>query len=185
MARRGRELVDGDGAPRVVAQLRTETLRLRRVRDEDCRLLWDWANDPMVREASFSPHQIPWEEHEAWFRTRMNDPDCVMYLAHDGENAVGQIRYDLEGEGATVSVSTSPEFRGRGYGSRMIRCGSQELFASTGAAWIDALIQPGNAASIAAFLKAGFVRNGTTIMRGLPAERLTLRRNEVRDERHD
>ena len=44
MSRRGRELVDGRGADRVVSAMRPRAIRLRPVESKDCRLLWQWAN---------------------------------------------------------------------------------------------------------------------------------------------
>jgi spore coat polysaccharide biosynthesis predicted glycosyltransferase SpsG len=67
MANRGRECVDGDGVDRILMRLRGESLRLRRVRAEDVELLWQWANDPAVRRASFSQQSITWDEHVRWF----------------------------------------------------------------------------------------------------------------------
>ena len=48
MSRTARALVDGLGVQRVVARMRAATITLRRVRDEDSRLVWEWANDPEV-----------------------------------------------------------------------------------------------------------------------------------------
>jgi len=175
MSRRGRALVDGEGARRVVDQL-TLGLSLRPVRENDCRLLWEWTNDPAVRAASFSPDEIAWEEHAAWFRKRTSDPACLMFMAVDGETPVGQIRYEIDGETAVVSISVSPSCRGRGRGTGIIRAGSEELFAATPVSRIDAYLKPDNAASAHAFRKAGFAGAETTTVRGLPALRMTLKR---------
>jgi UDP-2,4-diacetamido-2,4,6-trideoxy-beta-L-altropyranose hydrolase len=175
MSRRGRALVDGEGARRVVDQL-TLGLSLRPVREDDCRLLWEWTNDPAVRAASFSSDEIAWEEHAAWFRKRTSDPRCLMFIAVDGETPVGQIRYDIDGETAVVSISVAPSGRGRGYGTGIIRAGSEELFAATHVSRIVAWVKPDNAASVQSFRKAGYAAAETTTVRGLPAHRLTLTR---------
>jgi len=36
-------------------------LRLRPVCADDCRMIWEWANDPLVRSQSFANDPIPWE----------------------------------------------------------------------------------------------------------------------------
>jgi spore coat polysaccharide biosynthesis predicted glycosyltransferase SpsG len=59
MSRRGQELVDGDGVKRVAAKLRRVGITLRAMSADDCRLVWDWANEPETRASSFSPNPIP------------------------------------------------------------------------------------------------------------------------------
>ena len=62
LSRQSRALVDGYGAARVVAVLRGRpSLRLVALR-RDGRLLWEWANDPEVRAASFSSAPVSWED---------------------------------------------------------------------------------------------------------------------------
>ncbi len=54
MSERGRRLVDGGGAERVVSAMQPLILHLRPAERKDCRLLWEWANDPVTRAAAFS-----------------------------------------------------------------------------------------------------------------------------------
>jgi len=93
MAGRGKELVDGEGANRVLLSMRSGNLSLRHVRKDDCRLLWEWANDPKVRSASFSENSIPWERHVEWFNSKLNGRNCIFYVAVDNYGMpVGPIR---------------------------------------------------------------------------------------------
>ncbi len=63
LSQQSRELVDGCGAERVVSFLcGRPSIRLRRAGPGDARLLWEWANDPGVRAASFSSDPILWED---------------------------------------------------------------------------------------------------------------------------
>lgn len=180
MSRRGRELVDGLGGARVVAELvKTQSLylRLRLVDERDCKLLWEWANDPVVRAVSFSSDPIPWEEHVGWFNARLDDPNCVFFVVLNGDGvSIGQVRYDLKGDDAVISVSIAPEFRGRDYGSRAIELASRRLFEiSQDIDVIHAYIKPGNAASIRAFTKAGFQDAGTAVVNNRKAVHLILK----------
>ncbi|HEY6329370.1 MAG TPA: UDP-2,4-diacetamido-2,4,6-trideoxy-beta-L-altropyranose hydrolase, partial [Blastocatellia bacterium] len=63
MSRAGRELIDGNGADRVVDCLHSPSVRLRRATTNDSLVVWKWANDPGVRLVSFSPDPIPLESH--------------------------------------------------------------------------------------------------------------------------
>lgn len=63
MVRRAQGVVDGEGATRILMQMCRKNITLRQVREEDCSLLREWANDPAVRTAAFLSDPIPWEEH--------------------------------------------------------------------------------------------------------------------------
>jgi RimJ/RimL family protein N-acetyltransferase len=176
MSRRGRALVDGRGASRVIARMHACMLHLRPAEDSDARLIWEWANDPGVRASAFTSHQIPWDEHVAWWRSHFNSDDCRMYVAANDTGPVGQVRYDLADDVATITVSVDRAFRARGYGSAIIELGSEKLFTDSGAMRIDAYVKPENAASTHAFLRAGFTVEETTAVRGVRALRLTKRK---------
>ncbi len=175
-----RQLVDGHGAGRVVSVLRgTEGFRLRRARIEDSYLLWKWANDPEVRAASFSTAPIPRETHVAWFAEKLA-PDKSLLLIAEDEKAVpfGQIRFDFRQNGeADLNISLAKEKRGCGLAVPVIRAGVRELFASTQSERIHAFVKPQNVASVGAFEKAGFVREGLERVREHPAVHFSCGRN--------
>jgi len=175
---RARELVDGKGAERVVSAMRGEMLRLRRVEESDCRLLWEWANDPVVRAASFSSEYIPWEHHQDWFCAKLADPNAVLFLAANPDNvSIGQVRYQLDGLSAQLSVSLAPEFRGKGYGNRIVAMATEELFRTTNVTTIDAYVKPANEASLQMFRRAGFKQEDSRVIHGQPAVHFILQKN--------
>jgi len=174
---RSRELVDGRGASRVVSILRRqEALRLRPVQFEDRRLLWEWANDPDVRAASFSSEPISWKAHEVWFDEKLHslqgsDSKTLIFIAEDEEaKAVGQIRFDSRSEGEwEVGISLDRNMRGRGLGSELIAAGVRELLKEIRTARIHAHVKPLNRASAKSFENAGFRRSGMDQVRGIAA----------------
>jgi UDP-2,4-diacetamido-2,4,6-trideoxy-beta-L-altropyranose hydrolase len=179
MARRGQGLVDGEGDQRVLMHLRNKLLRLRRARESDCRILWEWANDTAVRAVSFSLEPISWERHSHWFKSKLSDPNCLLYLAANVDDSlIGQIRFDINNTEAVVSVSVSDKFRNKGYGSELIRLGSQELFNTSSVTLIHAYVKQDNEASIRAFLKAGFKINTTVTVAGQLTKHLSLGKDE-------
>jgi len=179
MSKCGRQLVDGSGTMRVIRQLRGCELALRPVRAEDCRLIWEWANDPVARALSFSTEKIPWEQHVAWFESKRTDPSIRFYIAVDKNDVpAGQIRYQINGQAAVVSVSLAPEQRGRGYGVEIIQMGTRELWVTTKANIIHAYIKQDNIASIRAFAKAGFISAGMAEVHGCPALHYVLRKTQ-------
>ena len=158
-----RQLVDGDGAGRVVSILRgTEGFRLRRARTDDSDLLWKWANDPGVRAASFSTAPIPWETHVAWLTEKLASDKSLLLIAED-ERAIpfAQIRFDFRQNGeADLNISLAKEKRGCGLAVPVIRAGVRELLASSECGRVHAFVKPENVASAKAFERASFVRVG-------------------------
>jgi RimJ/RimL family protein N-acetyltransferase len=177
MAASSQELVDGEGSARVLMRLEGRSLRLRVLGEADCQLLWEWANDPEVRTLSFSSEPIPQWQHVQWFKTKLSDPNCLIYLAIDRDDIpIGQIRYEIENNEAVVSVSIDRKFRNRGYGSTLIQLASQQAFHIANLARIHAYIKPVNQASIRAFVKANFINFGISQVKGVQAVHLCKER---------
>ena len=93
---------------------------------------------------------------------------------------MGQIRYQLAGAEATVSVALAPAQRGRGYGSQIIGLGTEEILKTTQAHLIHAHIKPDNLASVRGFEQAGFTQAGTTDAGGQAALHLVYLKEEPR-----
>lgn len=175
LSQRARELVDGEGAESVRAAIRGEDLRLRRVEAQDCRQLWQWANDPAVRPVSFATEPIPWERHLLWFNSKLRDPNAVLYLAVDSEEIpAGQVRYQIDGATAAVSISLAPQFRSKGYGEVVLELATKDLFRTTAVTRIDAYVKPNNTVSLRLFTRAGYARERTGLINGHPAIHFVL-----------
>jgi RimJ/RimL family protein N-acetyltransferase len=160
--------VDGEGAARVLMCLRGEKLRLRQARQDDCRLLWEWANDREVRASAFSPDPIPWEEQVRWFMRKLHDPSCSLFIAVDNEDTpLGQVRFDIVRDGeAEIDVSIDRDKRGLGYGALLLSKAVKEVFRLTHIRAVHAFIKPNNEASMRAFERAGFKRLSIENVRG-------------------
>jgi len=183
MARSGQEIVNGAGANRILMHLFRKMIRLKPVQEEDCRLIWEWANDPDVRAVSFASDPIAWDQHVKWFRSKLNDPSCIFYISDTSEGVpIGQIRFDLEGKEGVVSISIDSNHRGNGYGSAMISLASEKVSGVSNISVIHAYVKKGNDLSVRVFEKAGFKIEGTEEMHGSQAIHLILRKR-VRDER--
>ena len=161
MSHEARGLVDGSGSERVRAALLERELKLRLVRESDCRLLFEWADDPVARAASFHPAAISWEGHTRWFAERLQDSQSVIYI---GENSagdpVGVVRFQIEGEMAVLSVNVAPEFRGQGWGRELIAFSTRSLVRAFPVRRVDAFVKLDNQASVRLFETSGFQRTG-------------------------
>src|SRR5437763_1683945 len=127
-------------------------LTLRPAVEGDSRLIWTWANDPLVRAVSFSTAPITWEQHQQWFARKLNDQTCTMFIAMSAEGTpVGQVRFETTGEEqVVVSVSIDRARRGSGLGRALIELGVQEYFRAGKATHIHAFIKSDNMGSRAA-----------------------------------
>ncbi len=169
------KLVDGEGAVRVRAAIRGGDLRLRPVQEEDCRQLWKWANDPTVRPVSFATEPISWERHLEWFKSKRCDPNAVLYMVVDSQSIpAGQVRFQIDGTRAAVSISLAPQFRGKAYGEDVLDKATQDLFLTTAAKQIDAYVKPNNTASLRLFTRAGYRRDSAGIIGGQQAIHFVL-----------
>ena len=168
MSQRAQELIDGEGISRVLMLLKGEKLRLRPVREADCKLLWEWVNDPEVRASAFSSNPIPWQDHVQWFKHKLQDSNCYIFIAHDERDTpIGQIRFDtLENKQAKIDVSVDKGKRRLGYGSLIINMSIKELFRLTSIRTVHAFIKPHNRNSARAFKKAQFKKYGIETVRG-------------------
>lgn len=173
----GQRLIDGYGSARVVQQMRGEPLRLSRVTLHDMRRIWEWANEPTVRAASFRSEPIPWEGHVRWFTARMDDPQFIQYIGWNAaDEPVGQVRFDCEGASAIIGVSIAAEQRGKGYAPHLIRAGVAAIARTTDITLVRALIKVENAASLRSFIAAGFHSIGECEYHGHHAVELQWRR---------
>jgi UDP-2,4-diacetamido-2,4,6-trideoxy-beta-L-altropyranose hydrolase len=175
MACYGQRLVDGNGVARVLMHLKSIGLRLRKARENDCRLLWEWRNDPAVRAVSFFSEPIPWKNHIEWFRSKLNDPGCILYIATNSDGIpIGQIRYEIKGREAIVSISIEKNSRGKSYGSTLLELSAHEVFGTSQITTIHAYVKEKNESSIRVFEKAGYRHIGAAKIKEQNAVHLIL-----------
>jgi len=181
MASIGRELVDGMGSARVAQWMRDlSSMRIRRATLEDSRMVFEWANDALTRSVSFSHDVIQWEDHQQWYQHRMDDPGSKFFIAFNYKDAaLGIVRFQIEENKAIASINLSPDQRGKGYGSQFLRLASKRLFQESSICQIDAFIKPDNAASVRAFMHAGYHLFSPSEFQGHPADLYILRREEL------
>ena len=164
LSRASFETVDGAGAGRVArALLADRNISLREATAADCDDLWTWRNADVVRRFSGSTEAIPLERHRQWFHATLANPDRRIVLGEVDGQVAGVLRYDREGQVATISIYLTPDFMGQGLGAALIARGSDWVARH----WADkvdtihARVMAGNQASRAAFVGAGFHEHST------------------------
>ena len=162
LSRNAQCLVDGKGAGRVAAALCGPGIILKKARPAECWTVFHWANEPSVRDASFSSNPILWDEHMQWYLEKITNPDTFYWIILTEDHVpAGQVRFDIENTDATISILIDPRFRGRNMGVDAMQISAKTIFAVTDVKRIHAYIKPSNTPSVKAFRKAGFVCMGT------------------------
>lgn len=102
-------------------------LYLRKANSLDKKIVYEWANDSDTRKNSFNTEPIPWENHEKWYQKIMDSmksketEKSVLFICMDFMIPVGSVRIDKKEEGiAEISYTVAPDYRGNGYGQKMI-----------------------------------------------------------------
>lgn len=129
----------------------------RKAVKEDCNLLYEWANEPVVRQNSFNSERIKYEDHVEWFNKKLNSPDSYLYICMDEDKPIGQIRIEVEDGIGLINFSVDSGSRGMGYGKKMLNKIAEVLKEDV--IIIEKLIgkvKPENAASRKAFEGAGY-----------------------------
>ena len=150
--------VDGLGAMRVAECMDPtgrQELALRGAQAADAGLFFGWVNDPEVRRQSLNTHAIPWPVHEQWFRSRIVGRTSRMFVLEAKSLPVGQIRFDMSESEALINFSVDSQFRGRGWGGRLVALGVSRM-AESGRLVFCAEVKRSNPVSAAVFARLGF-----------------------------
>jgi RimJ/RimL family protein N-acetyltransferase len=167
------QIVDGEGVSRIIQSLDANSFKLRPVREEDCEIIWHWTNESAIRSVSFSSDYIPWTAHVQWFTSKLGDPNCFFYIVLNQDDVpIGQVRYEISYQEATISLGITESFRGHGYGCQIILLGCKKLLQDSAVKKINAYVKPSNFASIRVFLKSGFQNTGETTIKNQKAVHL-------------
>lgn len=166
----GTNLVDGWGAWRVVSAWEElldsvdredsnelSPLSIRFAQPSDAQRLFGWRNDPGTRQASRSNQVVAWADHCAWFERALADPDRMLLVVENGEDAVATVRWDKQADRTWVSsITIAPEWRGRGLASSVLSAG-ESVFADKLPVELRAEIHRSNTASQRLFSRSGYL----------------------------
>ena len=85
--------------------------------------------------------------------------NCFFYIIRNNQTnqLISQVRFDKAKDNIfDVSISIAPEFRGKGYGIKLLKLLSSELITKNKAAKINAYIKQENISSINVFKSSGY-----------------------------
>lgn len=135
-------------------------VRLRPATEDNSGVLLEWRNDLEAIRFSVGGRGVTPSEHREWLSDRLADPGTHLWIAEQAGTAVGQVRVDVDEGIGTVSVAVSASQRGRGLGSAVLQAMVVAMETEAGVRRLRALAHADNIASIRAFERAGFHREG-------------------------
>lgn len=91
---------------------------------KDIFTLYEWANDPIVRDNAINKAKIELKQHFYWFINRLSSKNSEIYIYQVNGIQVGQVRIDLheDSEEWYIDYSIAAEHRGKKYGKSIIEC---------------------------------------------------------------
>ena len=136
------------------SKISNNTFLLRKAESNlDALLLFDWANDSVVRENSLNKVKISIIDHFKWFNKKIKDINSHIYILTDLYNSnIGQIRVDKIDEYFEIDYSISRLYRGKGFGNKIL----QLLLTQLGNVNYKAKVKTENIASKKVFINNGF-----------------------------
>jgi UDP-2,4-diacetamido-2,4,6-trideoxy-beta-L-altropyranose hydrolase len=157
------QLIDGKSIERIVRAIEglasEDKYTIKKATIEDLKPTFDWANSPNTREFSFSKEEIKWEEHSAWFTSKINSPACKYFILWENKKPVGSIRFDIENGIAKISYLVDPMQTGKGIGTLLMKLGLKriaEQYTYPELIEIHGYVIPKNIASVKTFERFDF-----------------------------
>lgn len=90
-------------------------------------LLFEWVNDSAVRRNAFNTKKIDYREHTEWFNKMLKDNNTRQYILYKGNQPIGQIRLNINGNTALIDYSISPVFRGHRFGRYILDLAAKKV----------------------------------------------------------
>ncbi len=153
-------------------------LRIRKLKLEDSEFLFNLRNEEAVRLVSLNSNPISLDTHSQWFQKKLESQNSIIFISEVDSLPIGQTRYDLlNPKEAEVSIAVTSNFRGKGYGTEILKRTAKQFFQDfPGVEMIYAFINLGNEASLRSFAKAGYRLLGKSDLGGLTRNQMILSR---------
>lgn len=139
-------------------------IHIRNAAISDCRLIYEWVNDPEVRQNSINQKNIEWRDHQSWFKEKINSPTTKIFILEYKGIPIGQIRFDFVKDSWEIDYSISKNYRGKGFGKLIVR---ESILHFPPKTRFIAFAKPDNMASIHVFKSLTFEDAGKKTIEGL------------------
>lgn len=162
MFERINEFIETNGSNKIIKEIiksYTESkLFIRKATSEDVINIFNLANDDVVRANSFNQDKILFENHLKWFNAKIVDKNTLFLIIELKGYFAGQIRYDINGNEATINISIVDSVRGLSVGEIAIKESLKMLQQiHNNISKVNAFVKISNISSKIVFEKAGFI----------------------------
>ena len=131
---------------------------IREAKQEDCKEIFDWWNDPLTRKMMYDTAKVEWYVHQKWFNKVTSDENVLLCLGYDNNGKTGVVRFDRKSElSFEVSINLNPERRGEGLASVILDKSEKFFEGIHGQKHIFAKVRVENIPSKKSFLKVAYV----------------------------
>ena len=155
-------------------------VKFRHANIHDVNTYYEWANDEMVRNMSFSTNKIKYDDHVSWFSDKLKNPNYYFYFFTNEEDIpVGQVRIVREKSETVIGISVDSQFRGQSLSSILLIMSTNDYLSKYPREIIHAFIKKNNQASIKSFEKAGFSQKEDVIINGFESFLLKKQMNRM------
>lgn len=104
-------------------------IKLRRAKETDLQVCFDWANDILVRKQSYNQNPISLGEHTAWFHQKLNDPNSFFYILESDQTPFAQIRFEVNHDEAFLGYLIDQKNRNKGLGTSVLSLGIERFIS--------------------------------------------------------
>ena len=120
LTEKGRSIIDGKGSIRMARSIlyhfAVQEVQLRKATGQDAQEVYNLSNEPEVRKISLNQKVIDFQEHLQWYNKKIKETSHLFLIARINDNFVGQIRFKIFDNHATISISIAKEYRAFGLG---------------------------------------------------------------------
>ncbi len=149
------KLFDGQSPNRFIKLLNDFMVSFRKGTKEDMMLVYNWSNDPTVRQNSFNTDEISLINHEKWFNQKIKDDKTLFLIALFDNQPAGVVRYEIKEDHTIIGVLVAKNFRRKKLASSFLSESAKYYFKQHHLP-IFAYIKEENKASIKAFERASY-----------------------------
>lgn len=129
-------------------------LQLRKIKFEDTRILFKWANLKSVRKYSLTKKKITYNHHLIWIKKYLkNNKKNIGKIIYKYKKPIGLIRLDIKNRIFFISYLIAPKYRKKGNATKAIRLFIKNLKNINK---IVAIVKNDNKASIKIFENLSF-----------------------------
>lgn len=136
----------------VVIHAKYKTIfELRKAVPADVDITFSWATDAVVRKYALSQNAIAFDDHKAWFASKILNEQVFYYLAFVDHEPIGSIRFDVFADEVVISYLIDPKHHGKGWGKKILEEGMMQFDSDAHPVPVVGIVKTDNVASLKIF----------------------------------